>query len=379
MIKKIIGVVASLRLTVALLIALSGLTFVMTLAQVSAGIYEAKRQYFDGFFVWMLTPSGEVPVFFGGKLLAIVLTINLVAAHLTRFKWRLDKIGMWLTHIGLFVLLIGSGYTAWVSVESQMMISENQLVNYSESQREVELVVVKSLSPTRDRVVAFPQTMLTQNGATLQHPELPFRLQLLTYYPNSRLEMNADVGQELPHATNGFGAGITAFPMPIVRRDDYRNIVTAIVAIEAGGKSLGTYLVSNGLGAPQAVVVNGQSYALSIRPTRYYNPFFIRLDRFVQEYYPDTTIPKNYASKITVIEPGHPDMPTTIFMNNPLRHGGKTFYQASFGKDGKSTIFQVVRNPGWLVPYISSIIMSIGLAIHFSISLTRFWARRRAS
>ena len=40
-------------------------------------------------------------------------------------------------------------------------------------------------------------------------------------------------------------------------------------------------------------------------------------------------------------------------MNQPLRYAGETFYQASFANDDRTSILQVVRNPGWLLPYIA--------------------------
>ena len=40
-------------------------------------------------------------------------------------------------------------------------------------------------------------------------------------------------------------------------------------------------------------------------------------------------------------------------MNHPLRYQGETFYQSGVLGLGKGTILQVVRNPGWLIPYIS--------------------------
>jgi hypothetical protein len=58
-------------------------------------------------------------------------------------------------------------------------------------------------------------------------------------------------------------------------------------------------------------------------------------------------------------------------MNQPLRYDGKAFYQASFGKQDTLTILQVVQNPGWLIPYISTVLVTLGLFIHFGISLRR--------
>jgi len=57
-------------------------------------------------------------------------------------------------------------------------------------------------------------------------------------------------------------------------------------------------------------------------------------------------------------------------MNHPLRYGGKTFYQASFGKGDALSVLQVVRNPGWLIPYLSCALVALGLALHFGKKLS---------
>jgi len=65
-------------------------------------------------------------------------------------------------------------------------------------------------------------------------------------------------------------------------------------------------------------------------------------------------------------------------MNQPLRYDGKAFYQASFGKGDTLSILQVVENPGWLLPYISCVLVTLGLLIHFGITLRRFLKRRES-
>ena len=44
-----------------------------------------------------------------------------------------------------------------------------------------------------------------------------------------------------------------------------------------------------------------------------------------------------------------------------------------------TTILQVVRNPGWLIPYISCALVAIGMLVHFGIYLTQFLLRRAAA
>jgi hypothetical protein len=36
---------------------------------------------------------------------------------------------------------------------------------------------------------------------------------------------------------------------------------------------------------------------------------------------------------------------------------------------------QIVRNPGWLMPYISCAVVGIGLLVHFGMTLFRFVER----
>ena len=72
------------------------------------------------------------------------------------------------------------------------------------------------------------------------------------------------------------------------------------------------------------------------------------------------------------------DRVVKIWMNNPLRYGGETFYQASFEKGENLTILQVVRNDGWMLPYLSCMIVGTGLATHFGMNLIGFLRRRKA-
>jgi hypothetical protein len=116
-----------------------------------------------------------------------------------------------------------------------------------------------------------------------------------------------------------------------------------------------------------------------MRPTRLYEPYSITLEKFSHDIYPGTDIPKNFSSKVRVNPPGGGEgRDVLIYMNNPLRYAGLTYYQASF--DGEhTTILQVVRNPSWLAPYIACSAIALGLVIQFMIHLAGFArARRRA-
>ena len=86
--------------------------------------------------------------------------------------------------------------------------------------------------------------------------------------------------------------------------------------------------------------------------------------------HPGTGIAKSYSSDINLIESGISKR-ILIKMNNPLRHKGYTFFQSSFieNLDGETTVLAAVKNYGRLFPYVSSIIMCIGLLIHLFMKL----------
>ena len=90
-----------------------------------------------------------------------------------------------------------------------------------------------------------------------------------------------------------------------------------------------------------------------------------------------TGIAKSYSSDINLIEAGISKR-ILIKMNEPLRHRGYTFYQASFieNSDGETTVLAAVKNYGRLFPYISSIIMCVGLLVHLIMKLPNLFKKQ---
>jgi hypothetical protein len=109
-----------------------------------------------------------------------------------------------------------------------------------------------------------------------------------------------------------------------------------------------------------------------MRPRRQHLPYSITLKDFSHDVYPGTDIPKNFSSLVHLSNPARgEERDVLIYMNQPLRYDGKAFYQASFGKGDRLSILQVVENPGWLLPYLSCTLVTLGLLLHFGISLRR--------
>jgi hypothetical protein len=124
------------------------------------------------------------------------------------------------------------------------------------------------------------------------------------------------------------------------------------------------------------VTVDGKKFDIALRFKRVYKPYTIHLTDFHHDKYIGTSIPKDYKSEVRLVDPTvGEDRKLDIWMNNPLRHGGETIYQSGFRPDNLGTVLQVVRNPGWRIPYIACTMVALGLVFHFGVTLTRFLLR----
>jgi hypothetical protein len=373
----------SLQLTVVLLALSMILVFVATLDQVNLGIWAVQEKYFRTFVVLWHVNGFPIPVFPGGYFIGGLLLINLVSSHFYRFKMSWKKSGIFLTHLGLIILLIGELLTGLWQEEFQMRIDEGDTKNYSESFLYNELAIVEVTDPNWDDVVAIPEERLAR-GDTLQHAKLPFQVKAQIYFPNAGLQMRNQMGPNqlasgAPQlATQGVGTQIAVLPQPMTYKQNERNLPAAYVELIGTEGSLGTWLVSPMLTAPQRFEYQGRTFHLSLRFERAYKPYSISLLEFSHDRYAGTEIPKNFSSKIRLqTQDGSVDREVLIYMNNPLRHDGMTFYQAGFDNNDTTTILQVVRNPSWLLPYIACVLMTLGLLLQFGIHLTRFVSKPR--
>jgi len=372
---------ASLRLTVVCLGLGMLLVFLGTLAQVHLGIHAVQKQYFQSLFVYC-SPAGaswRLPILPGGYPLGPVLLINLLAAHATRFQFSRKKLGIILLHFGVILLLIGQLLTGLFARETMMRMDEGQTLGYSEFPREVELAVIDTTNPDYDQVVAIPEQVLAREG-TIQNPTLPFTLKVEHFFPNTRMVMRAQAPDAPPSPVNaGFGKDVAVFEQARTVRDDERDLSAAYIELTGVQGSLGTWLVSNAITNWQSFTVNDHTYSLVMRPHRSYKQFALTLLNFQHDRYAGTDIPKNFSSDVRLLDlerNEHRDV--HISMNNPLRYRGYTFYQAGFDNNDKTSIFQVVKNPAMLLPYIACGLVALGLVMQFSMHLFGF-VRKRSS
>lgn len=155
------------------------------------------------------------------------------------------------------------------------------------------------------------------------------------------------------------------------------------------GEELGTFLtgvffelVKRSEWSPNRVEVDGETWDVFLRFRRYYKPYTVHLKDVSKTDYVGTNTPKDYRSIVRIVDSeAGDDFEQHIWMNNPLRYAGETFYQSSYGEPdpvtGKeSTTLAVVSNTGWLIPYVSCMIVATGMLAHFWIVMMRFLRRR---
>jgi hypothetical protein len=381
LLNRLISFFTSLRLTVVCLALALVLVFAGTLAQVDLGLYKVQNEFFRSFFIYWGPPGAgwRVPVFPGGYLVGGVLLINLVASQLRRSSFTVGSIGLWMVHGGLILLLLGQLLTDLLSRESILHPREGEARNYSETERDAELAVIDATDPGTDTVVAIPQGLLASRK-TIRPGDFPFTVRVKSFFLNSQVNNRAPGAAEPAAATQGIGLHATVKELPRVTEMDTRDVPSAVVEIVTPQGSLGAWLVSEFVEQPQSFTWNHRTYQLVLRPRRYYQPFNLQLLKFQHDVYPGTDIPRNFSSRVLLQRPGTGEKrEVLIYMNNPLRYAGETFYQASFDPDDRGTILQVVHNPSWLTPYLSCVLVGVGLVIQFATHLLGFAFKRRTA
>jgi hypothetical protein len=376
MLDRLYRIFTSLKLTVALLALGLVLVFWGTLAQVHLGLYKAQNDFFRSFFIWW-TPtwsSWRIPIFPAGYLIGWLLLINLFMAHFRYYQPGKRKIGIVMIHLGVVLLLVGQLLTDVLSTESLLHLRNGETKNYSEASRQFELAIVDTTEPATDKVVAIATRRLLK-GDDIRHAGLPFTIRIRKFYANSSLTDKPAPGYEEISAA----PGIWWRELPHQTETDKRDMPSGIVELLTPQGSLGEFLVSAYLTRPHVFTHAGRTYSMILRNERFYKPFNIHLVEFRHDKYPGTEIPKNFSSRVRVQRPDTgEDREVLIYMNNPLRYAGETYYQASFDTDNQGTVLQVVRNPSWLTPYFSCVLVGAGLIVQFLSHLTGFARKQRA-
>lgn len=325
-----------------------------------------------------------------GTMAAVVL----YAACVLLYRQRA---GMVLLHAGILFLLIGEFFTAIFAVEATMTIREGETINYLDRSQQLELSFAETSHPEYDTVTVIPAGLL-KDGAVVSDEHLPFDVKVHRFLANSTQPRPLDTVPEGMKAGypqyEGYGSRLyIGEAREVSGATGQRNAQAVDVELldPETGASLGRYILSLWMypnfvnltwDMPTTFSVNGKNYTAYFRFRREYarapsgNPYSIKLLDFVHEKYEGTQTPKDFASKILLVNEGDGvERELRIWMNNPLRYARRTFYQSGYLPDDSGTVLQVVRNDTWMIPYLSCMIVFVGMAAQFIQSFGRYLKR----
>jgi len=414
--RQALEAMASLRLTVALFALSMILVFVGTLAQMDASIWTVVKQYFRSWIVVIplqhfvrfgqvffgvdptiqLSPVWSFP-FPGGWSIGLLLLINLLAAHAIRFRLTWRRSGILLLHLGVILLLVGELITGLYQVEQKMTIGVGETVNFTDRSvpPDTELAIVADVDDKIQQEILIPQRLLKKNE-TIRDERLPCDLRVLEFSKNSMIAgasrndldgVQSSQGNYYRVNPKNEESGVeSAEDQPMVRVQFLKKGTDEEIA--TGTFSLWYYpnltrvvsIPNFPQFPPQQLTVDGKNYHVSLRPKREYKPHEIKLLEFRHDTYIGTKTARNFSSLIRLQDAEQKeDRETLIYMNSPLRYRGEAYFQSGYMPGNKGTVLHVVRNPGWVLPYIACCVVTLGMMVHFGIHLNGFLKKRAAA
>ncbi len=302
-----------------------------------------------------------------------------------------------LIHLAVGLLMLGQFVFGDRQNEEKMILQSGETTNIAIQQDEVELAIVETLPDGKQRHVAVDQDMLIDlagRGKAMASELLPFDIRVDQWMKNSKFgRLDASVTDNpatMGIGTTGYaremppigaaqkGANLAAAYVSLLDKKDRSLIGTLLVCQEANDASQ-VYLKTEE-DIPNQVSVDGKSYEVGLRYRRTYKPYDVTLHEVKQVNYSGTTTPRDFRSTVTLhnrVTDSTQD--GEIWMNNPIRFDGETFYQSEFfGKElvgVDTTGLQVVTNAGWLVPYLACVFAGLGMFAHFGQTFVRFASR----
>lgn len=347
----IINFLSSLKLTVASLIWLSVLVIWGTIYQVDHGLYIAQKKFFDSYYFFV---ADYIPVP-STQLIMWVLFFNLLAVMIFRTNYNSKKLFINFVHFAVLFLMLSCFFIANTSTESFMTLGEGEKSNQSSDYYLWELI---AWDPSSKQLKSFEIGKDSKNQS-IKDQNLGIEIKINNFYENAALIGNSDLLIKIKTDT------------------EYSNNTAAVICkvspINGQEESQSLSLIGNTSQVKQAKLKD-KDILLSLRKKKYKLPISLQLIDFNKEEHTGTQIAKSYRSLVR-IEDENGSRKLKVSMNKPLRHGPYTFYQASFSLDeagNEFSTFAIVKNHGRLLPYIFSLLISLGLAIYFLFKLFRF-------
>ena len=172
----------------------------------------------------------------------------------------------------------------------------------------------------------------------------------------------------LAHEKEKVPSLIPEYTRPIQKNNQLIKGNSKAVEIEIEGNN---YWVTDD--RPIQLLINGKRAIFRLGKETLSLPFELVLTKFKMDKDPGTNNPASYESFVRLFSSTGPQ-DHHIFMNNPLKYSGFTFYQASYSKDKNgnySSTLSANVDPGRFWKYLGSILLFIGSLWHYYLNYAK--------
>lgn len=353
MMRRYIEYLSQPKLFFYVLIAMMVVLVVGTVSQKYVGLYLSQKWFFDAYFYWLW---GVIPLPMM-RALMVLAAINLLAKLLTASPWSAKQGGIIITHMGVFILLLGGGITGELSEEGFMLLTEGQQSNIISDYHIREWVIAKEDVETETRQVIYGPVGISEfsTGDEILGEAGEFAVKFQSIFSNARLADKGEGDWTLSEAE--------LFP------EDEMNRAGAEILFAETGKAAVKVPVLEGREVKILGHEGTSRYIFMVRKQERILPFTLYLDDFKQTLHPGTSKAKAYESKVRVRQGDDNGWRADISMNQPLRYRGYTFFQSSFVEgETEQSILAVVKNEGRIFPYVSGTIICLGILWHLVVT-----------
>ncbi len=335
-----------------------------TVAQKDIGLYRAVETFINSWILWI----GPLPTPGGLATLSIIF-LALLIKFIFYSPWAWEKAGTIITHLGVLILLIGGVVTAITNQEGFMIIPEGETVEVVSDYQNRVLVIKNNNAPSKE--IIFNDL---QKGDEFTYQDIKF--QILRRCDNCGVRSPSGNYENL----TGLAENMELYSIP-----DKKNIEANFSGLIFGVKTQNqkdftTYLVMEDVKKKPEIKTKDGITSVHIERVKAPLPFAVTLKDFRKIDYAGTTKAQEFESDL-IIKDGDVEWPVTIRMNEPLRYKGYSFYQSSFDQiNGQEiTVLNVVKNSGQIFPYISTLIIFVGLLLHLIIRLSTQRKQRKTT